>query len=45
MIYQIVDRDGHVLGEYDDYAEAIERLSALNDQCGPIAEPRCRSRD
>lgn len=37
MIYQIVDRDGNVLGEFDDYGEAAERLNDINDQCGPLA--------
>lgn len=40
MIYQIVDHNGNVLGEYDDYAEASERLNNLNDQLGPFAEMR-----
>lgn len=37
MIYQIVDRDGDVLGEFDDYDEAAEQLNDINDQFGPVA--------
>lgn len=40
MVHQIVDRDGNVLGEYDDYGEAAERLNHINDRCGPLAELR-----
>lgn len=40
MIYQIVDINGEVLGEFDDYAEANEWLIHIIDQSGPIAELR-----
>lgn len=40
MIYQIVDLNGEVLGEFDDYAEANEWLIHIIDQSGPIAELR-----
>lgn len=54
MTFQIVDHMGQVLGEYDDYAEASERVNNLNDQFGPYAQlrhvpdpapPRGRSRE
>lgn len=37
MIYRIVDLDGDVLGEFEDYESAAEWLQHVNNQSGPVA--------
>lgn len=43
MTYQIVDPEGQIVGEFDDYGEAAEWRDSLNDQLGSYAELRCVS--